>query len=88
MGHIRNECKVKKDGKQFAEVRSQRNNLLEDLHRLQDCFKKRKGGMHDAGIKEQEITTVVDELRDELWKKDKRMSELAGELEMLHVSVK
>ena len=92
MEHIRSECKVKKDGKQLPEMKSQRDNLLEKLRFLQDTLERRKGEMQDAGInREQELTTALDELQEELWKKDKKISEMAVELEevqrKLHVSL-
>ena len=86
MDHIRSECRVKKDGKQLAVVKSQHDNLLEKLHHLQKCLERKNEEIQDAGIKEQEITTAMNELQDELWKKGEKISELAGELEMLHVS--
>jgi len=84
MEHIRSECKVKKDGKQLAEMKSQRDNLLEKLRFLQDSIERKRGEMQDAGInREQELTTALDELQEELWKKDKKISEMAAELEEL-----
>ena len=93
MEHIRNECTVKKDGKQLAEMKSQRDNLLEKLRFLQDTLERRKGEMQDAGInREQELTTALDELQEELRKKDKKISEMALDREelqrKLHVSLK
>ena len=82
--HIKSECRVKKDGKQLAEVKLQNVNLLEKLHLLRE-----NGEVKDARIKkleedEQQMTTTMNEMQEELWTKDKKMSEMEVELNELH----
>ena len=82
--HIKSECRVKKDGKQLAEVKLQNVNLLEKLH-----FLRENGEVKDARIKEleedeQQMTTTMNEMQEELWTKDKKMSEMEVELNELH----
>ena len=84
MDHIKSECRVKKDGKQLAEVKLQNVNLLEKLH-----FLRENGEVKDARIKEleedeQQMTTTMNEMQEELWTKDKKMSEMEVELNELH----
>ena len=90
MDHIRSECRVKKDGKQLAVVKSQHDNLLEKLRHLQKCLERKNEEIQDAGIsikelekQQQEMATAMDELQEELWKKDKKISEMAVEQEEL-----
>ena len=70
MEHIRSECKVKKDGKQLVEVKSQCDNLLEKLHHLPGA----DSGFCARGVKGQRFICVRGPYRDtpEYMKKNKK----------------
>jgi len=72
MEHIRSECKVKKDGKQLLEVKSQCANLLEKVHHLQESIER--------------INKIM-ELRQELREKDSKISEMEKEREELRKKI-
>jgi len=72
MEHIRSECKVKKDGKQLLEVKSQCANLLEEVHHLQESIER--------------INKIM-ELRQELREKDSKISEMEKEREELQKKI-
>ena len=82
--HIKSECKVKNDGKELAEVKLQNLNLQENLHVLGENEEVQDARIKELEKHEQEMTTTMNEMQEELWMKDRKIFEMEVELKEVH----
>ena len=84
MDHIKSECRVKKDWKELAAVKSQNVNLQEKLYVLRENEERQDARIKELEKHEHEMATTMNEMQEELCVKDKKIFEVEVELKKVH----
>ena len=84
MDHIKSECRVKKDWKELAAVKSQNVNLQEKLYVLRENEERQDARIKELEKHEHEMATTMNEMQEELWMKDRKIFEMEVELKEVH----
>ena len=96
MEHIRKDCKVKKEAKHVAEVRSQNAKLREKLQYLQECLEKKadanecrpkeqvaKAELEESNLSEElHLSQKVQSLKQELAERDEKIKKLKEQVSL------